>query len=269
MRRSFRSATARRKISTSFWHWLERRTVADGVRIDDLTYQAGIDLTNPTAGFNPNLTWSPETLNVGGNYTQASGATLQINLADPQHTDVLHVTGSASLSGTLNVTFALGAATPHIGDRFHVLDAGSISGSFTAIQLPALAGTLAWDSSQLYATGSLSIFSGLVGDFTQDGTLDGADISAELMALTDLSRFKTEHGLSDFALLAFGDVNRDGAITNADIQTLLDLVAAGGGGVAQVPEPATFMLAALGGLNLLFVAARFAKLIGRRSPFRT
>src|SRR5262249_32651192 len=78
--------------------------VADGVRIDELVYQSGTDLSNPEGGFNPGLTWSPATLSVGGTYTQNGGATLQLNLSDPTKYDVLHVSGSAALDGTLNVT---------------------------------------------------------------------------------------------------------------------------------------------------------------------
>src|SRR5262249_4860433 len=47
--------------------------IDNGVRLDDLVYQPGTDLTNPTAGFNPNLTWIPQTMTVNGDYTQNGG----------------------------------------------------------------------------------------------------------------------------------------------------------------------------------------------------
>ena len=98
--------------------------VDNGVRIDDLHYFTGIDLTNPIAGFNPGLVWTAETLTVTGNYTQNSGATLQLNLLDPMHHDVLNVTGNAQVGGTLNVSFAVGAPGPQAGDAFDILDFG-------------------------------------------------------------------------------------------------------------------------------------------------
>ncbi len=240
--------------------------VDNGVRIDDLVYQPGVDLTNPTAGFDPGLTWTPETLTVNGNYMQNAGATLQMNIQSPQNHDLLHVVGQASVAGTLNVTFALGAVTPHIGDVFHLLDAGSISGSFSTLQLPSLGGVLAWDSSRLYTTGSLSVFSGLVGDFTQDGVLDAADIQGMLAALADLNSYESQHGLSDFSLLTFGDVNHDGQISNADIQSLLDLMA-GSGSTTAVPEPPAFTIGLLGIFVLSVCCIRTAmnNLYGQRS----
>ncbi len=43
-----------------------------------------------------------------------------------------------------------------------------------------------------------------------------------------------------------GDVNADGKFTNADLQSLIDLLKTGGGSIAAVPEPAALALGALG-----------------------
>ena len=59
------------------------------------------------------------------------------------------------------------------GQAFDVLDWGSRSGTFSAIELPALAGGLAWNTSQLYTAGVLSV--GLPGDFNANGMVDAAD----------------------------------------------------------------------------------------------
>lgn len=217
--------------------------IANGVSIDDLIYQSGVDLTNPMAGFNAGLTWTPQTLSVNGNYTQNPGAVLQMNLSDPNKHDLLNVTGTAALGGTLNVTFATGAAAPKIGDAFHLVNATSITGSFSTLQLPALTGTLAWDSSQLSKTGSISIFSDLLGDYSQDGKLDMTDVDDIQLALQDLSGFESAHGLSDFSLNLFGDVNGDGQITSADVQALQNLV--------FVPEPGSLMMVGVGVLTYL------------------
>jgi hypothetical protein len=242
---SFRNGTG--QDLTKFLAYAGAAPVADGVRIDDLIYQSGTDLSNPEAGFNPGLTWVPETMSVSGNYTQNPGATLQLNLQSPASHDLLHVSGSAVLGGTLNVTFALGAAAPHIGDVYHVLDAGSTIGAFSTVQLPSLSGGLAWDSSRLYSTGSVSIFSGLSGDFTQDGVVDIGDVQAMMAALADPQGYENRTGLSDFALATIGDVDHDGQVTNADLQALLNLLAGGGGTlVAAVPEPATAVMSVIG-----------------------
>ena len=67
-----------------------------------------------------------------------------------------------------------------------------------------------------------------------------------LAALTDLNAYKSANGLSDAALLLLADTNGDHAVTNADIQPLLDLLAASGGGdVPSVPEPSSLALAAV------------------------
>ena len=76
----------------------------------------------------------------------------------------------------------------------------------------------------------------LAGDFTLDGHVNGADVSAMLTALTDLNAFKTSHSLSAADLLAVGDVNHNGSVTNADLQSLLSLLASGGGSGASSSE---------------------------------
>src|SRR5205814_3431158 len=78
--------------------------VDNGVRVDDFVFLTGVDLTNPAAGFDPGLTWTPETLTMNGNYTQSAGAILQLNILDPSHRDMLHVAGQANFAGTLDVS---------------------------------------------------------------------------------------------------------------------------------------------------------------------
>jgi hypothetical protein len=95
----------------------------------------------------------------------------------------------------------------------------------------------------------------LPGDFNHDKVVDTADIQAMLTALTDLNSYQAARGLSDDALLLLGDLNGDHAVTNADLRPLLDLVAAGGGKFAAVPEPASVALATLGVLSLVASAA--------------
>ena len=87
----------------------------------------------------------------------------------------------------------------------------------------------------------------LPGDFNFSGhPPDASDIGSMLKALSDLNSFQTTNSLSSYDLLAIGDLNQDGAVTNADIQPLLDFVASqpGGGAMQAVPEPTSLLLAA-------------------------
>ena len=96
-------------------------------------------------------------------------------------------------------------------------------------------------------------------DINQDGNVNAADIPAFLTALTDLNTYKTQRGFNDVQLITVADTNYDDVVTNADIQSLLDLIIAGGGNGAAVgvPEPATFVLLAFGAILIVGrVAAR-------------
>jgi hypothetical protein len=93
------------------------------------------------------------------------------------------------------------------------------------------------------------------GDFSRDGRLTGDDLQAMLLALTDLHSYEDITGLSAEALVLLGDLNGDHAVTNADIQALLDLLA-GKGAAPSVPEPPSLLLLACGILCLILVARR-------------
>jgi hypothetical protein len=79
-----------------------------------------------------------------------------------------------------------------------------------------------------------------------------------LMALTDLQAYQAGHiNLSVSDLLKIGDLNGDGSLSNADIQPLLNLLAAGGdSSLGGVPEPASLILLALASPALAFAVAR-------------
>jgi Dockerin type I domain len=81
------------------------------------------------------------------------------------------------------------------------------------------------------------------GDFNQDGVVTTTDIAAMEAALTDLNAFQLSNHLSAADLVAAGDINGDGKVTNVDLQSLLDHVKAGGGSTTTVPEPSTLALA--------------------------
>jgi hypothetical protein len=81
----------------------------------------------------------PETLQIGGNYTQTASSTLNINLAGTtQGTqyDWLNVGGAATLNGTLSVSL-LSGYQPALGDLFTPITALNRSGGFVHYEFPA------------------------------------------------------------------------------------------------------------------------------------
>lgn len=98
---------------------------------------------------------SPGTLHIYGDYTQGSGAALTIEIAEGEH-DVLHVTGTTTLAGVLQVS-VLGDFQPALGAHFRILDTGVITGSFDSIQSSGLGNDLQWDVSRLYSSGELFV----------------------------------------------------------------------------------------------------------------
>ncbi len=210
--------------------------IDNGVRVDDFVYLNGVDLTNPVGGFDPGLVWTAETLTVDGNYTQGAGATLQIDLLDPDHHDVLHVAGQASLGGMLEISLAVGAPSPAAGDEFDILDVGSVEGLFDGVTLPSLGAGLVWDNSRLLSDGVLSVAAGVPGDFNGDAVVDAADYTV----------WRDSLGQEGAGLAADG--NRDLHVDAADYATWKSNYGAaqGFGSLAEgaIPEPATFALTA-------------------------
>ena len=75
------------------------------------------------------------TLSVGGDYTQGSGGTLEIELggtAPGTEHDQLNVTGTATLAGTLDISLINGL-DPRWGETFEILTAGSVTGTFDTV----------------------------------------------------------------------------------------------------------------------------------------
>ena len=92
----------------------------------------------------------------------------------------------------------------------------------------------------------------LLGDFDRNRAVNSQDLSAMLNALTNLPGYESTGGLSNADLLAIGDLNGDGKVTNADLQGLISLLNGGGGTGAQaVPEPNAMWL------GMIAVAALF------------
>jgi hypothetical protein len=166
--------------------------------------------------------------------------------------DFIGVTGAATLGGTLQVTLA-NNFTPALGNSFDLLDWGSLSGHFSSVKLPTLSAGLAWNTTRLYTTGTVSVVDSnhVPGDFNRDHLVNAADISAMINALVNLNSYRTINSLTDADLLAIGDINGDGKLTNADVQSLLDSFKSGAGSMAPVPEPTSIVLMTLASMLVL------------------
>jgi T5SS/PEP-CTERM-associated repeat protein len=115
------------------------------------------------------------TLTISGNFNQFSTGTLEIEIASNSSYDQLNLSSTANFNGLLKVVL-LDNFAPQFGDAFDILDFAFRFGTFATLDLPQLAGNLAWDTSQLYSTGVLSVISaGPSGDFNKDGVVDAAD----------------------------------------------------------------------------------------------
>jgi hypothetical protein len=161
---------------------------------------------------------------------------------------IIH-SGAAALGGTLRIALINGFS-PAAGNSFDIFDWVSVSGSFSTIQLPTLAG-LAWDVSQLYATGRISVAAPSVfaGDFDEDGDIDAAD----------LTKWKLGFGTTSGATHTQGDADGDHDVDGADFlvwQLQLGSAAPAGSANAPAPEPTTSML--------IIVAAVGVRRIGGR-----
>jgi hypothetical protein len=88
------------------------------------------------------------------------------------------------------------------------------------------------------------------GDLNSDGSVTVADVSALMAALSDISGFESTHDLTDDQFKFMADVNSDGVVNNLDIQALIVKLTNSGGSAASaaVPEPASGILMAFGGL---------------------
>ncbi|MEX0611546.1 MAG: hypothetical protein WD229_05470, partial [Pirellulales bacterium] len=104
---------------------------------------------------------SPGMLRIAGDYAQGIGGSLLIEiagtLAGAQY-DQLAVTGTVTLAGELELVL-VDQFEPRLGNNFDVLAFGNIQGRFDRLVLPPLDARLAWNRSELYTLGRLSIIS--------------------------------------------------------------------------------------------------------------
>ena len=107
-------------------------------------------------GFSPGN--SPGAVSFGGDVVLGATATTLMELAGVTDGDYdqLQVAGTLEVGGGLAVEL-LDGFVPAAETDFQIFDAGTLSGTFRAVLLPDLPGTLGWDSSHLYSSGTLSV----------------------------------------------------------------------------------------------------------------
>jgi hypothetical protein len=109
-------------------------------------------------------------------FTPTSTLLMELGGTSPgsQH-DQIQASGVIGFNGTLQVTLINGFS-PSTGQWFDLFDFQPENqvGTFTSINVPTLSG-LAWNISQLYTTGILSVAEIIPGDFNLDGAVDAAD----------------------------------------------------------------------------------------------
>ena len=94
---------------------------------------------------------------ISNSLTLAAGSTTYMQVQhSPLANNALKVSGTLIEGGTLNVTNSNATAFA-AGDSFKLFNAGVFSGAFTNFILPHLSGALAWNTSMLNVSGTLSV----------------------------------------------------------------------------------------------------------------
>jgi len=141
---------------------------------------------------------------IEGGYTQSSAGSLEIELGGltPDRYDLLEVTGSAVLSGVLNVSYIDGfAAEP--GDTFVILTAVAPLGVFETVNVPDAQD---WIVKYDDVAGTVTVGVACLGDLDGDGDVDQSDLGVLLGAW----------GIDDG-----GDLDGDGQTGHSDLGVLL------------------------------------------------
>ena len=157
------------------------------------------------------------------------GGTLALEIHDPageRKHDRIQLNGPFVAGGALTVDADEGYV-PRPGDTFDFFEGRMIDGTFDSMNLPRLAGPLAWDTSSLYATGTIRV---VAGDLQDDDQIDSQDIN-QLSAAVASGTGSSEYDADGDGLLNsddvwylvrnvlqsdVGDVNFDGRFDSVD-----------------------------------------------------
>jgi hypothetical protein len=192
---------------------------------------------------------SPAAVHFGGDLALSPAGELVIELggtAPGAAHDQIRVAGDLTLGGKLSIEL-LNSLSPTVGQVFNILDWGRLSGEFDSIELPPLAGPLAWNTSRLYTDGLLSLV--LPGDFNTDGSVNAADYVVWRNGLgtaytqNDFNSWRANFGIS----LAESALNPQS-------------------NVPAVPEPHTWMMSLVGSALLAWFGRKLSRHPHTRIP---
>jgi autotransporter-associated beta strand protein len=117
----------------------------------------GSGMVDFQGGYSPGN--SPASVTFAGGLTLAATNTLTMELGGTtlgSGYDHLAVTGLTTLGGKLTVT-SINGFSPTFGQSFDLFDFSSSNGAFASLSLPTLSRGLAWDTTRLYADGTISV----------------------------------------------------------------------------------------------------------------
>jgi len=176
-------------------------------------------------------------------YSQVATATLGVELDPTNELCDKLVAGTVTLAGTLDVTALAGDFAA--GQVYDILDWNTLVGTFDTVNLPALAGGLAWDTDNLYVTGELAVVSTgpqIPGDTDGDNIVDDDD--AAIVA----QNWGQNVGEGGYAA---GDFNGDHVVNAADAAIQVANWGSHVGESTGVPEPGALVLLLMGAAALL------------------
>ena len=170
------------------------------------------------------------TLTITGNYSQSASGVLRMEIggAEAGESDLLQVGGTATLGGTVAVSFANGFV-PSFGQSFTLLTRGAAAGSFGAISSPALPGGLSWRPVysnaffRLDAVGSVQFGAATIEVAENAGTATLAVTRTGMLAGELTVPYWTSNGT---ARAGFDYVGSTGTVTFADGQSATSIVVA-------------------------------------------
>lgn len=143
-----------------------------------------------------------------GNLTQYGDGQLLIDVGGSDNTDVVTVTGAATIDGALRINL-IDEFTPQGGESFTLITAaGGVFGQFSIEDLPELSGGLEWDVSYTGTEVILSVSGGCIGDWNDDGVVNTLDFIA---FLNDWSSGDPD-----------ADINGDGNVNTLDFIAFLN-----------------------------------------------
>lgn len=180
---------------------------------------------------------------------------------DEQSTLTFASGANVTLDGTLRLAIAQPLAL-EVDDSFTLLNGVEFLGgeTFSDILLPEISTGLFWDTSSLYANGSVSISTTFASDFDLDGDVDSVD----------LSMWNAGYGMAANAERSDGDSDGDGDVDGADflawqrefIGSVSELLASEN--IQTVPEPSAALMSFLA-LAMNYVCRPYRKQLNRKT----